>query len=873
MKNYTLAFSIEVYLKRNIYFICTVQILTRSKAFQNKMAAVNGFICDYPNCGIRFSRRWNLNRHKERYHSNEISEKCLLCQRNFNDNRLLQEHLIVDHGPSERFLLNTSAFNQTVIKYRLVYDENEVDFNNGQNRILDELKRTIRFEAARKTVIKVSLVYICQMSMQNLNGERAQITLIPFRSSNFVTNGLRGSDLSNNIRQAFRQQTNLMEDFCESGSNWLFDRAVAFDIEISAIRPLVMGSLKGFRSLKAVKELHKAKMEALKHKKYLYDPKNKDEECFLYCLHYLLKEKRDYNKWKSRLNISKITFPISILGIKKFVAENPRLDIKINILYRNLETHVFPYECGIGHGRKIITLLMLQSPKELDNDLYIHRHFLGITDVNRYLATRYVNPKTGKSSYTNQKYCLNCMHKFRNKHMLKKHELICLSRKPTAEFLPENDSMYFKNHHFQYHQEYIGFLDFECLLHPNITKEKCYDCRSIRCKCDKSFTEIINHQEPFAYSFIILNAKDKIHHERTYVGEDAASDLIDHLIECWDKWLKTLLGTKSPMIYTNEDREIFDSSEKCYLCNKTFTEDVRKNRDHNHYTGQFMGAACTYCNLKRRRPNQLPIFLHNGSKYDFHFIIRALNEKDVGDIRILPYNGENFRTIDFLGYKFLDSLAFLQASLGQLSEDLSKTSHDYRILKQTYLVKTSNKFDRSKFDLLMKKSYYPYEYCTSYEIMKKTIRIPKIKDFYSTLREETIDESEYQIAKNVWNLFNCQDLLDYTKIYCKLDTILLAEIFQKFRSDMFKFSNLDPSHYISLPSFAFDSMMKMTKCSIHLLSDIDMVHLVDSSIRGGVSFVSHRFLETEDNPNNEIVYIDANVSSLFIIYIFILCKY
>ena len=81
LKNYTLAFSIEVYLKRNIYFICTVQILTRSKAFQNKMAAVNGFICDYPNCGIRFSRRWNLNRHKERYHSNEISEKCLLCQR------------------------------------------------------------------------------------------------------------------------------------------------------------------------------------------------------------------------------------------------------------------------------------------------------------------------------------------------------------------------------------------------------------------------------------------------------------------------------------------------------------------------------------------------------------------------------------------------------------------------------------------------------------------------------------------------------------------------------------------------------------------------------------------------------------------------
>ena len=806
------------------------------------MSTMNRYSCDHPNCGMSFSRKWNLRRHKERYHDNEYSVNCLLCQRNFTENQRLQEHLIVDHGPSERFLLNSSAFNQTVIKYRLTYDENETHFNNGQNRIFEELKETIRFEAARKTVVKISLVYICQMSMQDPGGENAHIALIPFRSNAFVTNGLRGSNLSSEIRKSFRQQENYMEEFCESGSNWQFDRAVAFDIEISAIRPIAMGSSKGLRK-KAWKKLSK---DIFKHQKYLYDPENKDEECFLYCLHHLLKEKRSYKKWKARLNLDNISFPISILGIKKFISINPRLDIKINILYRDLMTHIYPYECGIGKGTKIINLLISQHNKETENELCINYHFLGITDVNKFLTSRYYNPKTKKYSYTVKKHCLNCLNFFKNKNVLKQHELICHTRKGIRETVIPNEIMRFKNHHYQYKQEYIAFLDFECLLHPNINKEKCPDCKTIRCKCDKSFTEIINHQEPFAYSLVVVNSRNYILHEKTYVGINAASNLIDHLILCHESWLKKLFSTKIKMIYDQTDINVFNSSIACYMCGRDFVngkDRMTKNRDHDHFTGQFLGAACTDCNLKRRQVKKLPIFLHNGSKYDFHFIIKALNNKDVGEIKILPFNGEHFRTIEFLGFRFLDSLAFLQASLGQLSTDLSETTHDYKILKQTSLVKTNKVFDQEKFNLLMKKSYYPYEYCTSLKLMERTTKIPTMEEFYSTLREEHIDKEEYKIAKNVWKIFKCSNLIDYTKIYCKLDTILLAEIFQKFRSDMFEFSNLDPAHYISLPSFAFDSMMKLTKCELQIMSDLNMVHMIESSIRGGVSFVSHRYLQ------------------------------
>ena len=820
------------------------------------------FRCNFENCTSSFSRKWNLVRHEQRYHNVTYSESCLLCKKVFTENRKLQEHLLLDHGPSEKFILKESAFEQTITKYRFTFEDNEINFNNGQNRILEEIKETIRFEAVRKTMVKVCLVYICQMSMQNLDGEKVHSTLIPFRSSSFITNGLRNSSLSIKIRNSFKQQENFLEDFCDTGSNWIFDRAVAFDIEIAAIKPLVMGSNKDDSFLQS-------SLTRMKHKKLLYDPENNNEKCFLYCLYALLREKKSFKTWEKKLNLKGIKFPISINHIKKFVKINPELDIRINILFRNLLTFVYPYECGIGNGKKIINLLMVEKVPILRKHVVIERHFMGIIDIDKFLATRYVNNETSKCSYTRSNYCLNCFNQFKTNLKLKEHERICLTKKPIIENVPLlGHTLEFKNFAYQHQQDYIAFLDFECLLYPNGELKKCNQCERIRCKCDKSFSEIINHQEPFAYSFVILDSQNNIIHEKTYVGAEAAINFIDHLIHCWRSWIHTLLERTEEMIYTRNDYIDFTRAECCYLCQKNFeSQNLMKNRDHNHHTGKYLGAACTSCNLKRKRIKKIPIFLHNGSRYDFHFIIRALHKKNIGEIRILPYNGEHFRTIEFQGFKFIDSLAFLQASLSQLTEDLSKTNHDYSILKQTFLVKKNENFCQKKFEILMKKSYYPYEYCTNLELMKNTVELPDISNFYSTLREESIQQSEYDIAKRVWRIFKCKNLLDYTRIYCKLDTILLAEIFQKFRHDMHKFSNLDPSYYISLPSFAFDSMMKLTNCKLELMSDIDMIQFIESSIRGGVSFINNRYLKAEYKKAEEIVYIDANVSLNIFIFI------
>ena len=52
-----------------------------------------------------------------------------------------------------------------------------------------------------------------------------------------------------------------------------------------------------------------------------------------------------------------------------------------------------------------------------------------------------------------------------------------------------------------------------------------------------------------------------------------------------------------------------------------------KVRDHYHYTGEYRSAVYSICNLRCNVPKRVPIVFHNGSNFDYHFIIKELAEK------------------------------------------------------------------------------------------------------------------------------------------------------------------------------------------------------------------------------------------------------
>jgi Recombination endonuclease VII len=668
--------------------------------------------CPSVNCTAVFSRQFNLNRHFERYHLNQdVIEKCLLCGLLFESCKDLQKHYAQYHKPSKKFYEKTSAFRKQLIVFRYNFSQTDTDFKNAQQNIFSDIRETILAEAAKKTVIKVNLIYICNMSMLDHVGDKLTTTFIPFRAPAFIANARSKSSISKNITSSFSIQENEMEEFCNCGSNWVFEHAAAFDIEIAALRPILTGQdfVTGQDYVKLNKQIcdeNKVNLKNFKNSKSLFNPKNNDYKCFLYCVKFFIQNQENEKTFFDSLHLKGISFPISISHIKKFLEQNNHLNLKINILYQNLNKEIFPLEFGLGNGENILTLLMIERCERKNSS---YNHFLVIKDVNKFLRLQYKNEK--KQSYKKSVFCLNCLNPFSSVEVLKKHSNVCCHNKPRKELTPDDNQtiISFKNFKNTHPVEFISFLDFECVLNPNQTL--CQECSHTRCKCDRSFTEIVNYQKPIAYSFVILDSNSVIIHEHTYSGENAAENFVNHLLEQETKWIKNLITQEIQMRMSLKEELFFKAEGKCYMCEKEFSNNVVKCRDHCHFTGKFLGAACQCCNLERKKPKDLKIFMHNGSRYDFHFIVKALNGRtDVKNIRVLPYNGENFRTISFNTFTFLDSLSFLQSSLGQLAADLSNTDNEYNVLKQTYLVKTKGIFDRKKYKMVLGKSYFPYEY-------------------------------------------------------------------------------------------------------------------------------------------------------------------
>ena len=73
--------------------------------------------------------------------------------------------------------------------------------------------------------------------------------------------------------------------------------------------------------------------------------------------------------------------------------------------------------------------------------------------------------------------------------------------------------------------------------------------------------------------------------------------------------------------------------------------------------------------------------------------------------------------------------------------------------------------------------------------------------------------------------------------------------FEMFRNICTNHYGLDPAWYYSAPGLAWDSELNITKVQLALLSDPDMLLMVESGIRGRFATISHH----RAKANNEYV--------------------
>ena len=126
-------------------------------------------------------------------------------------------------------------------------------------------------------------------------------------------------------------------------------------------------------------------------------------------------------------------------------------------------------------------------------------------------------------------------------------------------------------------------------------------------------------------------------------------------------------------------------------------------------------------------------------------------------------------------------------------------------------------------------------------IGKVLIKQHKKKEFRSNLNTKDIADTDYMHAKRVCKDFEIKKLGEYHDLYLKIDTLLLADVFENFRKMCLKFYNLDPAKFLPAPGLAWQAALRKTEVKLELLIDIDMLPMVEKEIRGGICHAIHQY--------------------------------
>ena len=516
-----------------------------------------------------------------------------------------------------------------------------------------------------------------------------------------------------------------------------------------------------------------------------------------------------YRPYMHQLNMDGIQTPVPLSSIDKFEKQNP--DISVNVLYLEDRDFIPIRTSSFCSKRKHhVNLLMLTNQDKF--------HYTSIQSLSRLVGDR---TKHNGKTYV----CQCCLHPFSKEDLLNEHLLICSRHQPQQIVYPKigNNILKFDKYYYQFKVPFTIYADFESFLQKND---------------DQSDTHI-----PSGFCVVTTSIFENHDYQLyCYTGENVMDEFFAHMQREEQRIRAVLLANEPMKDLTLEQQVKHDAAKVCVSCNCEFTDDIqRKTRHHCHVTGKYIAAICQVCNLqlKYRKSKDyffIPCFFHNNSAYDSHVIIKHLHSKNA-KITVIPNNTEKFIGFQINGMRYLDSFKFLPSSLDNLVQNL----HNDGVEPFKYTRLTFGDSDPSIFQ----KGIYPYEYMVDRNVFKET-SLPSKEAFYSRLKMDGITDEEYERAQQMWNRYDCRTMEDYTALYVKLDTVLLADVFEQFRRLAFDQYGLDPAHFWTLPGYTWQAALRYTGVHLELITDPDIYLMVESAIRGGISTISNR-LATANN--------------------------
>ena len=643
---------------------------------------------------------------------------------------------------------------------------------------------------------------------------------------------LRKEEFEEAFQTSSQKIWNAFDIYLKNGSGWILEKVEKISLNTYNYQPIAASS-------------YIPTPKAIANKKAVINVRNEsNKKCFEYSVLAALfhdkidrKQAHNPNKYNEHLGrrLKGCKDSMTIDDIHKFETLN---DISISVYRIKYDGKtVFPLYITKRRKEDPINLLLIEGEN--------HCHFAWIKNYNRLLRS--------PSDTHSKVFCPYCCYgyvKCRNgEKNLAEHKIHCRPHgAQRTKFLQKGENFTeFNDYEKMQELPFCIYADFETINKEvediNYIIEHDQNCDPIN-----SGTELKTNHQVSGFTFHTVSRYFPSN-TVTYRNPDAGKVFLEKIHEEKNRILKQWSenGAKE-IIMSSKDEYQFNRAKCCYICKKDFTENPLKSqikvRDHEHFTGEFRGAAHSKCNISMRTVKKIPVFFHNLGGYDSHIIFNNLNKASVETPSVIGKAIEKFVTFSIGKLQFKDSLQFLNSSLDKLSENLAAKAvcgtrlQDVFPNLHKYFKEKWNHLPEEAFRILTRKGVYPYSYMNGWEKFEETTLPPKEK-FYNDLSKKHISQEDYSFIYELWNTFQLKNLGELHDLYMETDVLLLSDVFQEFRNFSLLKYRLDPAHFNTAPGLSWSAALLYTMERLEIPTDPDMHLFFDKGLSGGVSQVAN----------------------------------